>query len=145
MITNTLNSGSIPTKEKVSTAIGAVQCPECQHQFIRLVDESDFKMKNAGGVPVKVVLQLVANVLVGVVLWNANSYLLPEKGLSDPVSLVYSLSLILPSVVLFLALFAVQYMGLIRVWFFMALGVIATGSLMWGGVFYVDFIREFIQ
>jgi len=47
--------------------------------------------------------------------------------------------------VLFLALFAVQYMGLVRVWFFMALGVIATGLIMWGGVAYLDFVRESVQ
>ena len=137
--------GIVPTKEKISTAIGVVRCPECHHEFIKLVDESDLTLKNRGGVPFKIMSQLVANILVGVVLFKANSYLLPDKGFSDPVSLIYSLSLILPSAVLFLALFAVQYMGLIRVWFFMALGVIGTGSIMWGGVAYVDFIREYLQ
>ena len=139
-----IEGGVIPTKEKVSTAIGVVRCPECHHEFIKLVDESDFMMQSLKGVPFKIIVQLVANILVGVVLWKANSYLLPEKGFSDPVSLIYSLSLILPSAVLFLALFAVQYMGLIRVWFFMAVGVIGMGAIMWGGVAYVDFIREYL-
>lgn len=137
--------GTIPTKEKVSTTIGVVNCPECHHEFIKLVDELDATAENNKDVPYQLLIQLVVNVLVGVVLWKTNSYLLPVKGFSDPISLIYSLSLILPSAVLFLALFAVQYMGLIRVWFFMALGVIATGSLMWGGVAYVDFIREYLQ
>ena len=139
-----IEGGVIPTKEKVSTAVGVVRCPECHHEFIKLVDESDFMMQSLKGVPFKIIVQLVANILVGVVLWKANSYLLPEKGFSDPVSLIYSLSLILPSAVLFLALFAVQYMGLIRVWFFMAVGVIGMGAIMWGGVAYVDFIREYL-
>ena len=140
-----IDGGIIPTKEKVSTSIGVVHCPECHHEFIKRVDELGVTTKNKKDVPYQLLIQLVANVLVGVVLWKTNSYLLPEKGFSDPVSLIYSLSLILPSVVLFLALFAVQYMGLIRVWFFMALGVIATGLIMWGGVAYLDFVREYLQ
>jgi len=137
--------GIVPTKEKISTSIGVVHCPECNHEFIKLVDEADLHIKRMGGIPLQIILQLVANILVGVVLWQANNYLLPDKGFSDPVSLIYSLALILPSVVLFLALFAVQYMGLVRVWFFMALGVIATGLMMWGGVAYLDFVRESVQ
>ena len=107
------------------------RCAEC-NQIVK-----------ADRVPASLVVQLLVNVLVGVVLFKANNYLLPDRAFSDPISLLYSFSLILPSVALFFALFAVQYMGLVRVWLFMALPLIAVGAAMWGAVEWVDFARRF--
>ncbi len=76
-------------------------------------------------------IQLWGNFLVGVALLISNNYLLPDGAFNDGVK-HYSYMMITPSIILFLALFSMQYMDLIRIWAFLVAGTIAGSILILG-------------
>ena len=85
---------------------------------------------NNSGSPIKI--QLLGNVLAGIALIISNGYLLPKGAFNDGVA-AYSYMLITPSIILFLTLFSVLYMGLIRIWLFLVVGVaLLSGLIIFG-------------
>ena len=73
--------------------------------------------------------QFLANLLAGVALFISNHALLPVGAFNDGVA-AYSYMLITPSIILFLTLFAMQYMGLLRIWLFLVMGVFVLSSFI---------------
>ena len=73
--------------------------------------------------------QFIAGVLAGVALFISNRALLPVGAFNDGVA-AYSYMLITPSIILFLTLFAMQYMGLVRIWLFLVVGVFALSFIV---------------
>jgi hypothetical protein len=136
--------GVVPVSVAQDLKIGVVTCPQCQHEFIKYTDERDLGVKD-GGIPYQLLLQIVLSFLVGYVLYQCNAYLLPDDAFSNPISVMYSVAIIIPSLVLFASLFAVLYMGLVYIWFYMAMTVSALGVLVLLGALFVHFAEVFLS
>jgi hypothetical protein len=138
-------SGNIvPTSSEQDLKIGVVTCPSCSHEFVKYTDERELGVKGGDGIPYRLLVQIVGSFLIGYVLYQCNMYLLPDDSFSNPLSVIYSVLLIIPSMVLFLALFAVLYMGLIYIWFYMALTVSGVGLVVLLGALFVEFARRWM-
>jgi len=140
-----VNENIVPTSTEKNLKIGVVTCPSCSHEFVKYTDERDLSIKENNGIPYRLLVQIVGSFMIGYVLYGCNMYLLPDDAFSNPLSMMYSVFLILPSVVLFLALFAVLYMGLIYIWFYMALTVSGVGLIVLLGALFVKFAEGFVS
>lgn len=138
------DGGIVPTSVEQDLKIGVVTCPKCKHEFVKYTDERDLGVKQ-GGIPYQLVLQIFLSFLVGYVLYKCNVYLLPDDAFSNPISVLYSVAIIIPSVVLFISMFAVLYMGLIYIWFYMAVTISALGLLVMLGALFINFAEVFLS
>jgi hypothetical protein len=136
--------GVVPTSAEQDLKIGVVTCPECKHQFVKYTDERDLGVKQ-GGIPYQLLLQIFLSFLVGYVLYKCNVYLLPDDAFSNPISVLYTVAIIVPSIVLFISMFAVLYMGLIYIWFYMAVTVSGLGLLVLLGALFINFAEVFLS
>ena len=89
--------------------------------------------------------QIILSFLVGYVLYKVNVYLLPDEAFSNPISILYTTAIIIPSVVLFFSMFAVLYMGLIYIWFYMAVTISALGVLVLLGALFINFAEAYLS
>jgi hypothetical protein len=135
--------GIVPTSVEQDLKIGVVTCPQCKHEFIKYTDERDLGVEQ-GGIPYQLLLQIFLSFLVGYALYKCNVYLLPDDAFSNPISVLYSVAIIIPSIVLFISMFAVLYMGLIYIWFYMAVTVSGLGLLVLLGSLFIDFSEAFL-
>jgi hypothetical protein len=133
----------VPTQSVQDLKIGVVTCPQCQHEFVKYTDERDLGIKQ-GGIPYSLFFKIVLSFLVGYVLYKINMYLLPEDAFDNPLSVLYTTALIIPSVVLFFALLAVLYMGLIYIWFYMVVTVSGLGVLVLLASLFINFAEAYL-
>ncbi len=141
---NELKEKIVPRKKEQDLKIGVVTCPQCQHEFVKYTDERDLGIQQ-GGIPYQMLIQIGLSFVVGYVLYKINSYLLPEAAFSNPISVLYSVAILIPSVVLFFSMFAVLYMGLFYIWFYMAVTVSALGVLVLLGALFIRFAEAFLS
>ena len=141
---NQLKEKIVPRKKEQDLKIGVVTCPQCQHEFVKYTDERDLGVKQ-DGIPYKMLIQIGLSFVVGYALYKINIYLLPEGAFSNPIAVLYSVAIIIPSVVLFFSLFAVLYMGLFYIWFYMAITVSALGVLVLLGALFINFAEAFLS
>lgn len=134
----------VPTKREKDLKIGVVTCPQCAHEFVKYTDERDLGMKN-NSIPFELLVKVVLSFLVGYVLYKCNVYLLPDGAFSHPLSILYSVAIITPSIVLFFSMFAVLYMGLTYIWFYMAITISGLGLVILLGALFVNFAEVFLS
>ena len=134
----------VPTVREADLKIGVVTCPQCEHEFVKYTDERDLGVKQ-GGIPYQLVLQVVLSFVVGYVLYKINMYLLPDDAFSNPISVLYSVAILTPSVVLFFSMLAVLYMGLIYIWFYMAVTISALGVLVLMASLFINFAEAYLS
>ena len=139
-----VGGGIVPTSLEKDLKIGVVTCPRCQHEFVKYTDERDLGVKQ-GGIPYQLLLQVFLSFLVGYVLYECNAYLLPDDAFSNPLSVLYTVAIIIPSLVLFVSMFAVLYMGLVYIWFYMAVTVSVLGLLVMLGALFINFAEVFLS
>ena len=134
----------IPRKKEHSLTIGVVICPQCNHEFVKYTDERDLVEKNKE-IPFELILKILLSFLVGYVLYKSNMYLLPEDSFDQPTALIYSILIIIPSLILFFSMFAVLYMGLYYIWFWMSISVSALGGIILLGSIFIKIVEAFLS
>lgn len=140
---NNIKSKIIPTKKEQSLKIGVVTCPQCRHEFVKYTDERDL-VENLKGIPYELIMKVFLSILVGYVLYKCNVYLLPEDSFTAPSTFIYSVFIILPSIVLFFSMFSVLYMGLYYIWFWMSITVSALGGVVFLGAIFIKLMEAFL-
>lgn len=133
----------VPTSSEQDLKIGVVTCPQCKHEFVKYTDERDLGL-DKGDIPYRLIIQIVLSFIVGYVLYEINMYLLPESAFDNPISVLYTVAIIIPSIVLFLSMLAVLYMGIIYIWFYMALTVSGLGIIVLLLALFVEFAKRWL-